>query len=172
MTRRKQGRCTTTVTNIRRPGASFGKNNPFVEPRAPEVFDYKKALRETRGSLKQLKQKNDFVFARLEHALELVRKQRRRYAEIVEGKASLGTMDEYAIRYQFVCVTCEKRFDTFYKLRDHKHTTKYQEASQPMKNAWVGNLSTYTPKSLVLDDCADLEELDNISDTDSEEFAI
>ena len=68
-------------------------------------------------------QKTAYLLHRLQHALQLVHRQRRRYAEIAEGKTLLLDSEGAVIRYKFTCESCKCLFDTFYELKGHKHTT-------------------------------------------------
>ena len=95
------------------------KNNKT--PRPTGKFDYKEARQHLQEDLRRLKQTSTFLLRRLEHALQLVRKQRKRYAELVEGKTQLLDSKGSIIRYKFACVTCKALFNTFLKLKDHKH---------------------------------------------------
>ena len=119
--RAKKGRGRT----IHRPDGSDRSRSDL------EVFDHKKALRATRASIERLQLKNDMVFKRLEHALQLVRKQRTRYEDMTVGRAPLG--GRCASGYKFVCDTCKKQFNTFNKLRDHDDYERESDHKTDMK---------------------------------------
>ena len=82
----------------------------------------------------RLNQKCAYLLHRLQHALQLARKQSRRYTELVEGKALLLDSEGTVIRYKFTCETCKCLFDTFYALKGHKHTTRERAKHTTIKH--------------------------------------
>ena len=164
------------IFNVRRSGARFGKNHRYMKPRQPEAFDYKKALRELRGDITRLKQKNIFVFNRLEHALELVRKQRKRHTELLEGKTPLRADDGCVIRYKFICNACGSRFATFHDLSSHKHKRKPVEkpTGKPKYSGKPagGIQAEMSDTRMVDDESFDLEDLDAVLDMDFDELSL
>ena len=105
------------------------------------------ALKGLNEDLGRLKRQNTFTFERLENVLQLVRKQRKRYTDLVEGKTPLYAKDGTAFDYQFVCGTCGSKFNAFHKLQNHCHTPRPTKSMGKSKPGKFGISETRTGKT-------------------------
>lgn len=81
--------------------------------RAWEREDYERAMKNLTKDLQNAKKKTNILFQRLENALNLVRKQRRRITEISSGSIYNSS------RRGYVCKVCETKHETLPELTKH-----------------------------------------------------
>ena len=119
--------------NVQRPGVSFGRNNPFYIDNRRETFNHRKAIRELRDQLKRTRQKCEYLFNRLEATFGLLRQQKKRYADVTEGK--FKGKNGADIIYKFVCGACNRLYPTFDDLMTHihKHAEEIEGDETPVK---------------------------------------
>ena len=114
--------------DVQRPGVHFGRHNPHYEDNRRETFDHRKAVHDLRKQLKLSKQKCNHLFHRLEVSFDLLRKEKKRYAEVTGGKTRTKKGDD--INFRFECGWCKRAYSTFTDLMTHTHEIELGKIEQ------------------------------------------